>query len=80
VRGLLAAGASLQREGWALGKLHGDGYIQIEMQFLPDVTVPCEVCHGARYNREALEILFRGKSIAEVLNMTVSESGARTLA
>jgi excinuclease ABC subunit A len=44
------------------------------MQFLPDVTVPCEVCHGKRYNREALEILFRGKNIAEVLDMTVSEA------
>jgi excinuclease ABC subunit A len=43
------------------------------MQFLPDVTVPCEACHGKRYNREALEILFRGKNIAEVLDMTVSE-------
>ena len=52
----------------------GDGYIQIEMQFLPDVEVPCEVCHGARYNREALEILFRGKNIAEVLDMTVDEA------
>ncbi len=52
----------------------GDGYIQIEMQFLPDVEVPCEVCHGARYNREALEILFRGKSIAEVLDMTVDQA------
>ena len=44
------------------------------MQFLPDVTVPCEVCRGARYNREALEIHFRGKSIAEVLDMTVTEA------
>ena len=51
----------------------GDGYIHIEMQFLPDVEVPCEVCHGARYNREALEILFKGKNIAEVLDMTVAE-------
>jgi len=51
----------------------GDGYILIEMQFLPDVEVPCEVCHGARYNREALEILFKGKNIAEVLDMTVAE-------
>ena len=54
----------------------GDGYIQIEMQFLPDVEVPCEVCHGARYNREALEILFRGKNIAEVLDMTVERRPA----
>jgi len=52
----------------------GDGYIQIEMQFLPNVTVPCEVCEGRRYNREALEIAFRGKNIAEVLQMTVSEA------
>ena len=52
----------------------GDGYNQIEMQFLPDVTVPCEVCRGDRYNREALEIRFRGKTIAEVLRMTVTEA------
>lgn len=54
----------------------GAGYVQIEMQFLPDVTVPCEVCLGARYNREALEIKFKRKSIAEVLDMTVSEAAA----
>ena len=52
----------------------GAGYVQIEMQFLPDVTVPCEVCRGARYNREAMEIKFKGKSISEVLDMTVSEA------
>ncbi len=52
----------------------GEGYNQIEMQFLPDVTVPCEVCHGKRYNREALEIKFKGKSIAEVLDMTVERA------
>ncbi|MFA7248629.1 MAG: excinuclease ABC subunit UvrA [Dehalococcoidia bacterium] len=52
----------------------GDGYNLIEMQFLPDVTVPCEVCKGDRYNREALEILFRGRTIAEVLGMTVTEA------
>ncbi len=52
----------------------GDGYNQIEMQFLPDVTVPCEVCNGARYNREALEIRWKGKNIAEVLSMTVTEA------
>jgi excinuclease ABC subunit A len=52
----------------------GDGYINIEMQFLPDVTVPCEVCKGKRYNREALEIQWKGKNIAEVLDMTVSEA------
>jgi excinuclease ABC subunit A len=52
----------------------GEGFIQIEMQFLPDVSVPCEVCKGKRYNREALEIKFKGKSIAEVLDMTVEQA------
>ncbi len=52
----------------------GDGIIKIEMQFLPDVYVPCEVCHGARYNREALEIHYKGKNIAEVLDMTVESA------
>ena len=52
----------------------GEGFIQIEMQFLPDVTVPCEVCKGQRYNREALEIKFKGKNIAEVLDMTVAQA------
>jgi excinuclease ABC subunit A len=52
----------------------GEGFIQIEMQFLPDVTVPCEVCKGKRYNTEALEIKFKGKNIAEVLDMTVSQA------
>jgi excinuclease ABC subunit A len=54
----------------------GEGFIQIEMQFLPDVTVPCEVCQGKRYNREALEIRFKGKNIAEVLDMTVEQAVA----
>ena len=52
----------------------GDGHINIEMQFLPDVTVPCEVCEGARYNREALEIEWKGANIAQTLNMTVTEA------
>ena len=52
----------------------GDGHINIEMQFLPDVSVPCEVCKGQRYNREALEIEFKGKTIADVLDMTVTEA------
>jgi excinuclease ABC subunit A len=53
---------------------HGEGFIEIEMQFLPDVTVPCEVCKGSRYNREALEIKFKGMNIAEVLDLTVEQS------
>lgn len=52
----------------------GDGIIKIEMNFLPDVYVPCEVCHGTRYNSETLEVEYKGKNIAEVLNMTVSEA------
>ena len=52
----------------------GEGFTAIEMQFLPDVTVPCEVCKGQRYNREALEIAFRGRNIAEVLDMTVDQA------
>ncbi|MGH9174093.1 MAG: excinuclease ABC subunit UvrA, partial [Vicinamibacterales bacterium] len=51
----------------------GEGIVKIEMNFLPDVYVPCEVCHGKRYNREAQEILYKGKSIADVLDMTVAE-------
>ena len=52
----------------------GDGHINIEMQFLPDVTVPCEICEGKRYNREALEIYWRDANIADVLAMTVTEA------
>jgi excinuclease ABC subunit A len=52
----------------------GDGVIKVEMHFLPDVYVPCEVCHGKRYNRETLEVLYKGKNIAEVLNMTIEHA------
>ena len=52
----------------------GDGQIKIEMHFLPDVYVPCEQCHGKRYNRETLEVRFKGKTIADVLDMTVEEA------
>ncbi len=73
LRGYKAGRFSFNVKGGRCESCQGDGYIQIEMQFLPDVEVPCEVCHGARYNREALEVLFRGKNIAEVLDMTVEE-------
>jgi excinuclease ABC subunit A len=52
----------------------GDGVLKVEMHFLPDVYVPCDVCHGQRYNRETLEILYKGKNITEVLDMTVEEA------
>ncbi|XVM07008.1 hypothetical protein P5630_24310 [Bacillus subtilis] len=52
----------------------GDGIIKIEMHFLPDVYVPCEVCHGKRYNRETLEVAYKGKSISDVLDMTVEDA------
>src|SRR5207245_1934022 len=52
----------------------GDGIIQIEMHFLPDVYVPCEVCHGTRYSREVQEVKFRGHSISDVLELTVDEA------
>ena len=52
----------------------GDGTIKIEMHFLPDVYVPCETCHGRRYNRETLEVRFKGKSIADVLEMSIEEA------
>ena len=71
----LQAGALLlQRQGRALRGLPGDGLIKIEMQFLPDVYVPCEVCSGKRFNRETLEIRFKGQTIADVLEMTVEEA------
>ncbi len=74
LRGYKPGRFSFNVKGGRCEACQGQGYIQIEMQFLPDVEVPCEVCHGARYNREALEITFRGKNIAEVLNMTVDQA------
>ena len=54
----------------------GDGVLKVEMHFLPDVYVPCDVCHGKRYNRETLEVLYKGKNITEVLNLTVEDAHA----
>ena len=73
-RGYKPGRFSFNVKGGRCEECHGDGYNLVEMQFLPDVTVPCEVCRASRYNREALEILFRGRSIAEVLSMTVTEA------
>ena len=74
VRGYGAGRFSFNVRGGRCETCQGEGYIQIEMQFLPDVTVPCEVCKGQRYNREALEIQFKGKNIADVLDMTIEEA------
>ncbi|HWP29927.1 MAG TPA: excinuclease ABC subunit UvrA, partial [Chloroflexota bacterium] len=74
VRGYLPGRFSFNVKGGRCEACRGEGIIQIEMQFLPDVYVPCEVCKGRRYNREALEIHYKGKNIADVLNMTVEEA------
>ncbi|PIT10793.1 excinuclease ABC subunit A [Snodgrassella alvi] len=83
----LFAGVPLSRErGYSVGRFsfnvkggrceacQGDGVIKVEMHFLPDIYVPCEVCHGKRYNRETLEIQYKGKNISEILEMTVEEA------
>ena len=74
MRGYAPGRFSFNVKGGRCEACQGDGIIRIEMQFLPDVYVPCEVCHGKRYNREALEIHYRGKSISDVLDMTVDEA------
>ena len=71
IRGYKPGRFSFNVKGGRCEACQGEGYIQIEMQFLPDVTVPCEVCQGRRYNREALEVTLRDQSIADVLAMTV---------
>ncbi len=88
IRGLFATLPEAKARGYAPGRFSfnvkggrcescaGDGYVHIQMQFLPDVTVPCEVCQGRRYNEDALEITFKDKNIADVLNMTVTEAHA----
>lgn len=73
VRGYLQGRFSFNVKGGRCESCSGDGTLKIEMNFLPDVYVPCEVCHGARYNRETLEVHYKGKSIADVLNMPIEE-------
>ena len=75
VRGYQPGRFSFNVKGGRCENCTGDGTIKIEMNFLPDVYVPCEVCHGARYNRETLEVHYKGKSIAEVLDMPIEQAG-----
>jgi excinuclease ABC subunit A len=74
VRGYQAGRFSFNVKGGRCEACSGDGTIKIEMNFLPDVYVPCEVCKGARYNRETLEVHYKGKTIAEVLEMPIEEA------
>lgn len=74
IRGYQPGRFSFNVKGGRCESCSGDGTLKIEMNFLPDVYVPCEVCHGARYNRETLEVHFKGKTIAEVLNMPIEEA------
>jgi excinuclease ABC subunit A len=74
VRGYLQGRFSFNVKGGRCEACAGDGTIKIEMNFLPDVYVPCEVCHGARYNRETLDVHFKGKTIADVLDMPIEEA------
>jgi excinuclease ABC subunit A len=74
VRGYLPGRFSFNVKGGRCEACSGDGTLKIEMNFLPDVYVPCEVCHGARYNRETLEVHYKGKTIADVLDMPIEEA------
>ena len=74
MRGYTKARFSFNVKGGRCETCHGDGILKIEMNFLPDVYVPCEVCHGTRFNSETLEVTYREKNIAEVLDMTISEA------
>ena len=74
VRGYKKGRFSFNVKGGRCEACRGDGIIKIEMHFLPDVYVPCEICKGKRYNRETLEVKYKGKSISEVLEMTIEDA------
>lgn len=74
VRGYSNGRFSFNVKGGRCEACHGDGMLKIEMHFLPDIYVPCEVCKGKRYNRETLEVKYKGRSISDVLDMTVEEA------
>lgn len=74
IRGYKPGRFSFNVAGGRCEACNGNGYKTIEMNFLPDVLIPCEVCHGKRYNRETLEVRFKGKSIADVLDMTINQA------
>lgn len=74
IRGYKKGRFSFNVKGGRCEACRGDGILKIEMHFLPDVYVPCEVCHGTRYNSETLEVHYKGKNISEILNMTVEEA------
>jgi excinuclease ABC subunit A len=74
IRGYKPGRFSFNVKGGRCEACKGNGYKTIEMNFLPDVMVPCEVCHGKRYNRETLEVRYKGKSIADVLDMTINQA------
>ncbi len=74
IRGYKPGRFSFNVKGGRCETCGGNGYKTLEMNFLPDVMVPCEGCHGKRYNRETLEVRFKGKSIADVLNMSINEA------
>lgn len=74
IRGYKPGRFSFNVKGGRCEACGGNGYKTIEMRFLPDIMVPCEVCHGKRYNRETLEVRYKGKSIADVLDMTINQA------
>jgi excinuclease ABC subunit A len=74
VRGFMPGRFSFNVSGGRCESCHGDGVLKVEMQFLPDVYITCEECHGKRYNRETLDVRYKGRTISDVLEMTAEEA------